>query len=161
MTARFFILASTLVLFTGCASQRHRISGVQPVQAGISQLDWLVGTWEPLSGSGATEVWAVPEATTMRGFNFATEAGRVADFEILSIEADAGSLVYLARPNGSLPATAFVLVEMGAMSATFANPEHDFPQRVGYVRRGDVLTGWIEGPWIAGTKRAEWKWKRR
>ena len=42
---------------------------------------------------------------------------------------------YLASPQGS-PATAFELVESSAQKAVFANPKHDFPQRILYWRDG-------------------------
>jgi hypothetical protein len=42
-----------------------------------------------------------------------------------------------------------------------ANPAHDFPQRIGYLRRGaDSLVAWIEGPGTSGVRRVEYPMRR-
>jgi hypothetical protein len=53
-----------------------------------------------------------------------------------------GRLVFAAQPGGR-PATLF---EVTSLTDTSANPQHDFPQRISYLRRGaDSLLARIEG----------------
>ena len=58
-------------------------------------------------------------------------------FEFLCIVERDGGLVYTAMPNGRQPATDFTLTKIDDASATFENPEHDFPKMVRYTRRAD------------------------
>lgn len=153
--------AATLIGLAGCAAQPHRVNGVQAVRAQVDQLAWLVGVWQPTSPGGPTEVWAAPENHTLHGFSVSHHDNAVDEFELLAIQQRGRSVVYLARPNGLTPSTPFALVEIGAASAVFANPQHDFPQRIGYSRDGDELTAWIEGPGPEGPRRLSWQWSRR
>ncbi len=72
-------------------------------------------------------------------------------FEFLRIARDGDGVAYLASPRGK-PAVAFPLVESAEGLAVFADPEHDFPQRITYRRDGDSMTARVEaqrdGEWI-------------
>ncbi|MCL4220967.1 MAG: hypothetical protein KJZ65_06325 [Phycisphaerales bacterium] len=157
----FCIHLALCAVLAGCSAARHRVPGVESVHAGVDRLSWLVGVWEPRAGTGATEVWAQAEDGVLRGFSLAMKGGAVEDYELLAIEPAGRSVVYLARPNGLTPSSAFALVELDGTRAVFANPAHDFPQRVGYEREGNVLSAWIEGPGSEGVKRIAWTWTRR
>lgn len=146
---------------SACSATQHRVPGVESPRATVDQLAWLVGVWQPRSGTGATEIWSRPEHGSLRGFSLTQKAGVVEEFELLAIESAGRSVVYLARPNGRIPSAAFALVELEGMRAVFANPAHDFPQRIGYERAGDELSAWIEGPGPEGVRRISWTWTRR
>lgn len=74
-----------------------------------------------------------PLGGTMLGMNRGPEReGRQPAFEFLRIVEEDGALVYLASPSGRQPPTPFRSVEIGEESVVFANPEHDFPQRITY-----------------------------
>ena len=46
-------------------------------------------------------------------------------------------------------------------SVVFENPEHDFPQRVGYRRDGaDGLQAWIEGQANGKSRRVDFSYQR-
>ncbi len=62
-------------------------------------------------------------------------------------------------PGGRSPATPFGLVDSGDRRATFENPDHDFPQRIIYERRGNELTVRIEGVENDQPKSQEWSWR--
>lgn len=159
MHANRLLVVSTFVLLTGCAAQPHRVEGVRPVHAQASDLAWIVGIWHPTVPGGPTEVWAEAEGGSLRGFSVSHEGDLVDEFELLTIEQNGRGLVYLARPNGIAPSTPFALVEVGPTSAVFANPQNDFPQRIGYERTGEGLSAWIEGPGQDGTRRISWTWR--
>lgn len=53
--------------------------------------------------------------------------------------------MYEAHPSGQAAAE-FRGILVSDTALVFENPEHDFPQRIGYTRVGpDSLAGWIEG----------------
>ncbi len=53
----------------------------------------------------------------------------------------------------------FRLVESGAGRAAFENADHDYPQRIAYVRDGDTLTATIS--LVDGSKARSWVYRRR
>jgi hypothetical protein len=122
---------------------------------------WLAGCWELRQGARhAVEMWMPPEAGMMLGASRTTRDGKVSEFEQLRLELAGDTLVYTAVPSGQTEA-AFRSVEITETSFTVANPAHDFPQRIGYRRRGaDSLIGWIEGPGKDGVKRIEYPMRR-
>jgi hypothetical protein len=86
--------------------------------------------------------------------------GTRAGFEFLRIVKRDGKLIYLASPGGRTPATEFPLKENSENRLVFENPTHDFPTRVIYTLKGDVLTARIEGT-MGGKERAmEWQFKK-
>jgi hypothetical protein len=72
-------------------------------------------------------------------------------FEFLRIVERNGGLVYIAQPDGR-PPTDFVLTDIGADSATFENPAHDFPKMIRYAKQPD---GSLEARISDGGQRAQ------
>jgi Domain of unknown function (DUF6265) len=122
---------------------------------------WLAGCWEQRQGARhSLEMWMPPEGGLMLGASRTTVDGRVREFEQMRLELSGDTLVYTALPSGQAEA-AFRSVEIGADRFTVANPQHDFPQRIGYRRQGaDSVIAWIEGPGKDGTKRIEYPMRR-
>jgi hypothetical protein len=61
------------------------------------------------------------------------------------IEEKDGKLVFTASPSGQ-PTASFTQTELGESMVVFANPAHDFPQRVIYKVASDrSLLGRVEG----------------
>jgi len=105
-----------------------------PVPAGIAALAWLSGCWV---GEAGEECWLEPRAGAMLGVNRgAAGGGKAPPFEFLRIVEEDVGLVYQASPGGRCPPTPFRAVEVAERRVVFANPEHDFPQRITY---------WLEG----------------
>jgi hypothetical protein len=116
-------------------------------EADISRLTWLSGCWSYDGGEpGSGEYWMAPAGGTMFAISRNVRDDRTLAYEYLRIaESDEHSLTLFASPSGQSPA-AFELVSLSASEVVFANPEHDFPQRIIY-RLGDdgQLLGRIEG----------------
>ena len=73
-------------------------------------------------------------------------------FEFLRIVETDGGLTFLASPSGRFPPVAFPAIEIGEARIVFANPEHDFPQRITYwLESDDELRARVEA-------REEGKW---
>jgi hypothetical protein len=122
---------------------------------------WLAGCWEQRQGARRSlEMWMPPEGGLMLGASRTIVNGRVREFEQLRLELAGDTLVYTALPSGQTEAS-FRSVEIAADRFTVANPGHDFPQRIGYRRRGaDSLLAWIEGPGKEGVERIEYPMRR-
>lgn len=128
--------------------------------ASVDDLGWLAGDWvSETDGRWTEERWAAPRGAMMIGYSRSGRGDALREFEFLRIAADAGGgLAYIAMPQGGTP-VAFPLVRREGMRATFENAAHDYPQRIEYVREGEVLTATISA--IDGAKARRWTYRRR
>jgi hypothetical protein len=132
----------------------------------LADLSWIAGSWASSEGGKVSEEhWTKPAGGLMLGIHRDTgpssvegAGGGKTSFEFLRIEETSGRITYLASPQGQ-PATPFELVESAAQRAVFANPEHDFPQRILYWREGASLCAAVEGPIDGETVSERWCWK--
>ena len=130
------------------------------VDAQIEQLAWLSGSWtgETESGFVTEEHWIEPKGGMMLAVNRTSKNGR-AQFEFLRIQEKNGSLSLLASPGGR-PTIEFKLLELQQEKVVFANPKHDFPQKITYRRDGTSLHVQIEAVDNGQTRKIEWTWQR-
>jgi hypothetical protein len=107
----------------------------------IADVAWITGTWmsEPATPTASVteERWTPPAGGSMLGVARTLTKTSMPAFEFLCLVERDGSLVYTAMPNGRAPATDFVLTQLTADSATFENPEHDFPKVIRYSKKAD------------------------
>ncbi len=128
----------------------------------IDDLAWMAGHWRGTIGEAVIEeVWLTPAGSQMIGVNRTLVDGSAVAFENLRIEAADDGIVFLASPGGRCPATPFRLETLKGEYVVFANPAHDFPQRIEYRREGDVLHARIEGAENGEIKSVAWSWTRR
>jgi hypothetical protein len=127
-------------------------------QIGIDRVAWLHGCWRtttssPTGGDAAVveEQWMAPRGGTMIGMGRTVRGGRTTEYELVVLKEQDGRLAYEAHASGQ-PSAVFLSTEITDTSVVFENPEHDFPQRVGYRRSGAGLAAWIEGT-MKGQKR--------
>ena len=83
------------------------------------------------------EVWSASEDGYYFGYNVVLKDGHAIFFEQMRID-PAPLPVFNAYPSGEGPFP-FAAVELSEVSVTFANPEHDFPQKIKYWRDGETL----------------------
>lgn len=103
-----------------------------PAKAAMGEMAWLAGAWVGTRDSASIEErWSPPLGGAMLGVSRTVSRGSMVAFEFLRVVERDGGLVYVAQPGGS-PPTEFVLTELGSTRAVFANPRHDFPQRIVY-----------------------------
>jgi hypothetical protein len=128
---------------------------------GISRVAWLQGCWEASSPQRTiAEHWMAPHGGSMLGMSRTVRGGRLAAHELIVLREQDDRLAYEAHPS-SQAATVFLSTGVSDTAALFENPEHDFPQRVGYRRiGGDSLLAWIDGTAGGETRRVEFRYRR-
>jgi hypothetical protein len=150
-------LASASLALAAAAHVGAQAGGAGPAKR-LADLAWMAGSWSSTDGAKTTEEhWTAASGGLMLGMHRDVDGAKTA-FEFLRIEEKAGKVIYLAMPQGR-PATPFELVESAGQKAVFANPEHDFPQRILYWREGESLCAAVEGPMNGETVSERWCWK--
>ena len=129
-------LGMAITLVSGLTA-RVTQSPRKPIAATIAQVGWMEGTWVGEAGGVSVEErWTPPAGGTMLAVSRTLKNGRLAGFEFLRIVERDGGLVYVAQP-GMKPPTDFTLTALTESSATFENPDHDFPKLIRYTKRPD------------------------
>jgi len=107
-----------------------------------SEFGWLAGCWVT-PDNRAQEVWVIDDKRSLVGFAVSIKDSKLGSYELLSIKQDEdGSWIYTAHPAGR-KAASFRAEEMDKNSVVFANPDHDFPQEIRYLREDDRLSATI------------------
>jgi len=113
----------------------------------VKTLSWMSGCWQQSGTNGrlVDEQWMTPRGETMLGMSRTVRGDSLVEYEQLRIFQRAGKAVYYAMPSGQTP-TEFVAPTVSDTLVVFENPQHDFPQRIMYRKRGaDSLIARIEG----------------
>ena len=121
---------------------------------------FLAGCWEERrAGGGWTEeCWTGPRGGLMIGSGRDGKGDTVKHWEWMRIERGAdGVPSFYGSPKGA-PAVAFKAIEASANEITFANPAHDFPQRVRYVRTTTGIDAEIS--MADGSRPVRWSYRR-
>lgn len=148
------------LLLAGCARERpYELSSPAEYTADgtLPGLGWLSGSWAS-TGGDMEEHWTFARGGTMLGVGRFMIGKRTMGYEHLRIVEDkGGEVVYHAHPSGQAP-TAFKLVERSPGKLVFANPEHDYPQRIIYTRLAEgQLVARIEGVKDGKPKSSQWE----
>jgi len=136
-------------------------AGAQP-PAGIQRVAWLQGCWEMTSGARTVEEqWMAPRGNSMVGMSRTVRDGRLVEFELVVLREQGDRLAYEAHPSGQA-ATVFLSKAVGESMVVFENPEHDYPQTVGYQRENpESLLAWIDGTSKGQARRVDFRYRRR
>lgn len=131
----------------------------------LAQLDWMVGSWLGTKTTAGRvvrmeELWTEAAGGMMLGLHRDITADGRSSFEFLRITTSDEGIIYWASPSGREP-TAFRLIESGPRYAVFANPDHDFPDKLTYRRDGDTLTARAEGSPDGKPMALEFRWQKR
>ena len=118
---------------------------------------WMAGAWTLSDGDRWTEeFWTHPRGGLMIGASREGQGDQLRTWESIRIlRKPDGALAYVPMPNGG-PAIEFALVRQDERSIEFANPAHDFPQRIRYWREGDTLHAEIS--LIDGSRAVRWSY---
>lgn len=143
------LLGATLAL---CAGLAHAQTTAAPVGApppsadlnSVAALSWLDGCWTgTVNQRDFREQWSPLRGGTLLGVGSTVMQGKLQSYEFLRIEGRGDGVYYVAAPSRQ-PEAAFKLVSITTDDQdtifTFANPAHDFPQRILYRR---ATEGWL------------------
>jgi len=130
--------------------------------SGLAVLSWLQGYWTGLqNGTSGEELWLPPRGNIMVGLHVDLLPSGQSFFEYLRIEQRGDTLIYAASPLGRTP-TFFKATKIGSRTATFENPQHDFPQAISYfVDEAGMLHATASGVIDGRNQMSEWTWSRR
>jgi hypothetical protein len=127
------LLAITLALATLVLGP-----GEAAAQSSFDLLGWLEGDWVRQTRSGeATESWRRVSEDTLEGVGSIAFGGSTTVTEYLRLERFGEEVFFVAKPGHNPMPTPFKLTECSEERAAFENPDHDFPQRIIYMRDGD------------------------
>lgn len=130
MRLRKALLFASLILLAGCTLTR---AASQPA---AQTLNWLTGCWQSEDGS-TREIWSQSEDGYYFGYSVVLKEDKVVFFEQMRID-PGGMPTFQAYPRGAGP-SGFPAVSLTEKGVTFANPDHDYPQKITYIREGDAL----------------------
>ena len=135
------------------------IAGAQ--RASIKDVAWLQGCWEIVSPQRTVEEqWMAPRAGSMLGMSRTVRGDALVEYESIVIRQQGNQLAYEARPSGQ-PAAVFLSTTVSDSMVLFENPQHDFPQKIGYQRMaGSMLMAWIEGTSKGQLRKVEFPYHR-
>ena len=144
-----------ILMLTACA-----VSGAAQTSATLDRLSWLTGCWEGRNGQAKVEeIWSKPAGKSMIGLGRTTTPARTLSFEFMQFREENGTLVFLPQPGGGAQVR-FPLKSIVGETLTFENLAHDFPQRVFYHRKGNLLLAGIEGTMNNKNSREEFQMRR-
>jgi hypothetical protein len=136
-------------------------TGIHAQPRGIQRVAWLQGCWETSSPQRVIEEqWMAPRGANMVGMSRTVRGDALAAYEFLIVRESGERLEYESHPSGQNSAT-FLSSTVNDSMVLFENPQHDFPQRIGYRRDGpDSLLAWIEGTDKGQSRRIEFPYRR-
>jgi len=138
------------------------VSGATIAQSKPAAADlpaWMAGCWERASGDRWTEeCWMGPRGGIMLGAGRSGAGETLREWEATQIVVGAdGKPAYWASPQGGAR-VAFPMVSQGPREIVFANPAHDYPQRIRYWMEGDALNAEIST--VGGDRLMRWTYRR-
>ena len=107
-----------------------------PSSAYADDLDFMSGCWRN-DDRTYKEVWTKPEHGYLFGYALNLNGDMATFFEQTRIELGSPA-TFNAYPGGFGPSE-FTETSRGRNTVTFANPAHDYPQRIRYWRDGRLL----------------------
>lgn len=121
---------------------------------------WMSGCWLEQKGVNWTEeCWTGPRAGQMMGSGRDGRGDQVKSWETMQIERGAdGALVFYGSVKGG-SRVAFAMTSSGPRDMAFANPGHDYPQRIHYWRNSMGLNAEIS--LMDGSQKFGWTYQRQ
>ncbi len=114
--------------------------GATPVASLYTEPVWMTGHWQHSNGvQWAEEHWTGMRGGMMMGSGRSGNGDTIESWESTRIERGSdGVLTYWGSPMGANPVP-FRMASSTPSEIVFANPAHDYPQRIRYWRAGQTL----------------------
>lgn len=140
MTASFQMLRNVILMLLAVACGLPSFALAQSQAPNLKDFEWLLGTWKRESAKSVTlESWRKLSERTFEGEGVrrSKATGDSVLVESLLLAEMRGEIFYLAKVAENRLPVAFRLTSLEGGRAVFENPEHDFPQRITYIRNAD------------------------
>ena len=135
-------------------------------ESDLHDLQWLVGQWKGQLGKNTYhESWKSTNRGPLEGSaSIMNPQGKTILMEVLRIDKIGSHVVYIAAVDKNHPVL-FTLIETSGENNkpkwVFENREHDFPQRIIYIRESpDSLVAHVEGVIKGKEEKEEFRLKR-
>ena len=105
----------------------------------LAALEWMLGGWQQTTEKTLTrETWTRVSGSTFEGFgeSLSADSGERRASESLRLVEMQGEVFFVAKVNHNERPVAFTLTACDEGSATFENPQHDFPRKLEYTLTG-------------------------
>jgi len=137
------------------------LSFLHPQAVGVDRVAWIQGCWKTENPQRTIEeYWTAPRGDSMIGMGRTVRGGKLVDYEMVIIRPQGNQLAYEAHPAGQ-PSAVFLSTTVTDSLVTFENPQHDFPQKIGYQQTApDRLLAWVEGNEKGQNRRIEFPYQR-
>ncbi len=106
----------------------------------FSDLGFLAGCWKSApdeSGTHMYEHYSHISQNTIVAFVYTWRGDELVFHEFIRISAEPDGVWFYPYPGGRDSPVRFALAASGPDGAEFVNPEHDFPQRISFIRIAD------------------------
>ena len=132
-----------------CLLRLSSLAVAQSPAIDLTKLSWMIGTWEmKTSGGSIYEVWKTESDSSFLAKNFKIGADQdTMVFETIRLVQRNNNVYYIptvSNQNNQQPVE-FTITSARKNEFIAENKAHDFPQRIGYIRKDDTLEGWIDG----------------
>lgn len=119
---------------------------------------WMAGCWiDERADRWTEECWTTARAGSMLGAGRSGKGAALRNWEAMQILQSGDGVAFWAAPDGA-GRTRFAMISSTASEVVFANPAHDYPQRIRYWREGDMLNA--ETALADGSKAMRWRYRR-
>jgi hypothetical protein len=123
--------------------------------------EFITGKWMMNEERVYLEEWKREPDGSYTGKAFFIVDGKEKNPEKLKLHFHDGNIFYTADVSHNPEPVNFKLTEFDNNAAVFENPLHDFPRKITYIFKDDLLTATIEGPGKNDElKKFEFKMKR-
>ena len=144
------LLAATLLILAAPLSAQTLAKPALP--------DWMAGTWMMEDGANwSDELWTDPRGGIMFGISRTGFGTQLERWDLSQIRFKPDGRVSLFVQSQGRGAVEFPLVLISEEAIEFANPSHNYPQRIRYWRQGRLLMAEASG--IDGSDITRWNYR--
>lgn len=136
-----FVFAALLFFLAASAFGQNKVTSLD----GFSGMS---GCWERKDDAKkllVSEQWMSPAGSSILGMGRTVKNGKTTGWEYMRIEQRDDGIYFVSRPKENREDTSFKMMSSTGAEFVFENKEHDFPQRIIYRLKANMLTGRIEG----------------
>jgi hypothetical protein len=114
----------------------------------FKKLQWLIGKWQRTNskpGQSGYENWSKVSDTKLIGKGVTLKGKEIIFVEELELSIKGGDIFYTVTVAGDFGPVNFKLTAISKDAFVCENPEHDFPKKIDYTRKGRTVKAIVSG----------------